>query len=112
MLKRSNDIAIRQARLRGTSQELFDIAVADGRIAAVAPRIAATAPVEIDARGGLATESFVNPHLHLCKVYTLAMLDDEAPRAYRRTSPRAGSGRTRAVRSRSRPATARRTCAR
>jgi cytosine deaminase len=82
MLNRSIDIAIRQARLRGASQELFDIAVADGRIAAIAPRIAATAPVEIDAHGGLATESFVNPHLHLCKVYTLAMMDDEAARAY------------------------------
>jgi cytosine deaminase len=33
---------------------------------------------EIDAAGNLVTESFVNPHLHLDKVYTLARLDDAA----------------------------------
>ncbi|MBI2201990.1 MAG: cytosine deaminase, partial [Armatimonadetes bacterium] len=36
----------------------------------------------LDARGNLVTESFVNPHLHLDKVYTLQMLDEEALRAY------------------------------
>jgi cytosine/creatinine deaminase len=76
------DVVIRQARLRGTSPGLFDIAVAGGRIAAIAPRIAGTAAVEIDARGGLVTESFANAHLHLCKVYTLAMMGDEAAIAY------------------------------
>jgi cytosine deaminase len=75
------DILVRRARLRGR-EGLFDIAVADGKIAAIAPRIEDPAPVEIDARGGLATESYANPHLHLCKVYTLAMMDDEAARAY------------------------------
>jgi cytosine deaminase len=28
------------------------------------------------------TESFVNPHLHLCKVYTLQMMDEDALRDY------------------------------
>jgi cytosine deaminase len=32
----------------------------------------------IDADGGLVTESFVNGHLHLCKVNTLALLGDDA----------------------------------
>src|SRR5258708_32598385 len=76
------DIMVRRARLRRRPAELCDIAVAGGRIAAVGPRLEGAAPVEIDARGGLATESFVNPHLHLCKVYTLSMMDDEAARAY------------------------------
>ena len=36
----------------------------------------------IDAEGNLVTESFVNPHLHLCKVYTRQMMDDEALTGY------------------------------
>ena len=36
----------------------------------------------VDAEEHLVTESFVNGHLHLCKVYTLAMMDDEALGAY------------------------------
>jgi cytosine deaminase len=74
------DIVVRRARLRG-SEALQDIAIADGRIAAIG-RVEAEGANEIDAAGGLATESFVNPHLHLCKVYTLFMTDDAAARAY------------------------------
>ncbi|RKX45551.1 MAG: cytosine deaminase [Thermotogae bacterium] len=37
---------------------------------------------EIDATGNLVTESFVNPHLHLCKVYTLRMMDELALQDY------------------------------
>ena len=75
------DIVVRRARLRGTST-LQDIAVAGGRIAHIGERVAGSGSTEVDARGGLATESFVNPHLHLCKVYTLFMTDDAAARAY------------------------------
>ena len=38
--------------------------------------------MEIDARGNLVTESFVNPHLHLCKVWTLPMMEEEALKSY------------------------------
>ena len=76
------DIVVRRARLRGGSKALQDIAIAGGRIAALGSRVEGAAAAEIDARGGLATESFVNPHLHLCKAYTLFMTDDEAARAY------------------------------
>jgi cytosine deaminase len=76
------DVLVRRARVRGQGDTLHDIAVRAGRIAAVGERVDGTAPLEIDARGGLATESFVNPHLHLCKVYTLRMMDDQAARAY------------------------------
>ena len=80
----NTDIFVRRARLRGRGDELFDIAVADGRIAAIVPTAAmpGEAAVEIDAAGRLVTESFANPHLHLCKVYTLAMMDEAALRDY------------------------------
>jgi cytosine deaminase len=76
------DIAIRHARLRGAADRHADIGIKDGRIAAIAPRIDGTGATEIDARGNLVTESFVNPHLHLCKVWTLPMMEEEALRAY------------------------------
>ncbi len=76
------DVLVRRARLRGRGDALHDIAVRAGRIAALGERVDGTAPLEIDARGGLASESFVNPPLHLCKVYTLRMMDDQAARAY------------------------------
>ena len=76
------DILIRRAKLRGRSGGLFDIGIADGRITAIEERIEGRAEKEIDAQGNLVTESFVNPHLHLCKVYTLQMMDEEALKDY------------------------------
>ena len=72
------DICIRNARLRRTPDALVDVAIADGRIAAIGPALALTAREEIDAGGNLVTESFVNPHLHLCKVWTLQMMAEDA----------------------------------
>lgn len=37
---------------------------------------------QIDANGKLVTESFVNGHLHLCKVYTLEMVGEKALTSY------------------------------
>lgn len=76
------DLLIRHARLRRPGSQLFDIAVAAGRIAVIADRIAGSGQIEIDAHGALVTESFVNPHLHLCKVYTLEMMDEAALQDY------------------------------
>jgi cytosine/creatinine deaminase len=76
------DIAIRRARLRGSADRFTEIGIKDGRIAAIAPHLDASGATEIDARGNLVTESFVNPHLHLCKVWTLPMMEEEALRAY------------------------------
>lgn len=76
------DLIIRQGRLRGASGSLVDIGVRSGKIAAIAEKIDADAPVKLDAGGGLVTESFANPHLHLCKVYTLQMMDEEALKDY------------------------------
>ncbi|MBE2233310.1 MAG: amidohydrolase family protein [Anaerolinea sp.] len=80
----THDILIRRARLRGQGDDLFDITVNQGHIAAIAPAAAepAAAGTVINAAGGLVTESFANPHLHLCKVYTLARMDEAALRDY------------------------------
>lgn len=75
------DILIRNAQLRGLS-DLQEIGILNGRIVSVENNLEATAEVMIDARGNLASESFVNPHLHLCKVYTRQMMDDEALTGY------------------------------
>ncbi len=77
------DLIIRRAQLRRTpAGQWMDIAVANGVIAAIAPHVDGSAVQELDAAGGLVTESFVNTHLHLCKVYTLQMMDEEALKDY------------------------------
>ncbi len=76
------DIAIRRARLRGSADEHAEIGIKDGRIAAIAARLDGKSAAEIDAGGNLVTESFVNPHLHLCKVWTLPMMEEAALKAY------------------------------
>jgi cytosine deaminase len=76
------DIAIRRARLRGRGDRLAEIGIGDGRITSIAERLAGGAATEIDAAGNLVTESFVNPHLHLCKVWTLPMMEEAALKAY------------------------------
>ena len=75
------DLIIRKAQLRGR-RDLADIAIEKGVIQKIAPQITGKAGKIIDAGGRLATESFVNTHLHLCKVYTLQMLDSKALTSY------------------------------
>jgi cytosine deaminase len=76
------DLLIRGARIRRGTAGPVDIAIDGGVIEAIAEGIDRPAKTEIDAGGGLVTESFVNPHLHLDKVYTLSMLDEQALRDY------------------------------
>src|SRR5574342_131833 len=76
------DILIKNARLVRGSGGKTCIAIADGKIAALGENIEAAAKIEIDAKGMLVSESFVNTHLHLCKVYTLQMMDEEALKDY------------------------------
>jgi len=75
------DILIKRAKLRSQPQPV-DIGIKDGKIAAIEPSIGSSAPVELDARGKMVTESFVNTHLHLCKVYTLMMMNQESLKEY------------------------------
>ncbi len=76
------DILVRNAKLRKGGDKLFDIAVKGGKVAKVSEKIEGKAEKEIDASGKLVTESFVNTHLHLCKVYTLEMMDEDALKDY------------------------------
>ena len=75
------DILIRHAQVRGAAQAV-DIGVEGGTITALTERIEGEAGLTLDAKGKLVTESFVNPHLHLCKVYTRQMMDEEALTGY------------------------------
>src|SRR5262244_1938481 len=60
------NLLVRNARLRGRDQ-LVDIGIEQGRIAAVAPDLAASAAQTIDAAGDLVVPGFVNLHLHADK---------------------------------------------
>ena len=76
------DILIRNSQLRSQPEKRFEIAIKGGKVKEISERIKGTADVDIDAQGNLVTESFVNAHLHLCKVYTLEMMDEEAMKVY------------------------------
>src|SRR5437870_13748213 len=67
------DLILRRARLE-EREDLQDVAVAGGRIAEIAPHVAAEAEVELDAEGRLASPAFVEPHIHLDKVLTWDLL--------------------------------------
>ena len=75
------DILIKNAQLRN-SVGLNDMGILNSVIVSIEKDIKGTAEQMIDAQGNLVTESFVNPHLHLCKVYTRQMMDDEALTGY------------------------------
>ncbi len=75
------DILIRNGQLRKT-EGTRDIAITGGKIERIANRIEEKAGTEIDAGGKLVTESFLNAHLHLCKVYTLQMMSEDALKDY------------------------------
>jgi cytosine deaminase len=74
------DVIVRNAKLR--DGKTVDMGIEGGKIVAITDRVSAAAAEEIDAQGNLVTESFANPHLHLCKVYTLQMMDEEALKDY------------------------------
>jgi cytosine deaminase len=76
------DLLIRNAKTRQTADSLLDIAIEGGKVKEIASGIQGNASKTIDAAGNLVTESFVNGHLHLCKVYTLARMDDAAMNDY------------------------------
>ena len=74
----TRSLTIRSARLRD-KQDLVDIIIDDGVIASIEPEAGLPADAAVvDAGGNLVTESFVNTHLHLDKVFTLRDLGDAA----------------------------------
>ena len=83
MIAPKKDILIHNAQLRHHPLgKLVALHIQGGRIAAIEPKIKNKAAFEIDAGGNLVTESFVNPHLHLDKVYTLDRMDELALKSY------------------------------
>lgn len=76
------DLMIKNAKTRFSPSGLLDIGIRGGRIAKIGKGLREKADEEIDAAGRLVTESFVNGHLHLCKVYTLSMAGEEALASY------------------------------
>ena len=75
------DILIKNARLR-KKEGTWDIGITDGKIAKIEKSISEKADREIDAGENLVTESFLNAHLHLDKVYTLMMMTEDALKDY------------------------------
>ncbi|HZA41665.1 MAG TPA: amidohydrolase family protein [Actinomycetota bacterium] len=75
------DLVVTNARLRSEPEPGWSIGIKDGSIQGIDKGLL-SGHLEIDAEGNLVTESFVDPHLHLCKVYTITMLGDAALRAY------------------------------
>jgi cytosine deaminase len=76
------DLLIKNARTRFSKEKLLDIGITGGRISKIGEGIKGGANCEIDVSGKLVTESFVNGHLHLCKVYTLTMVSQKALTSY------------------------------
>ena len=60
----------------------MDIGIRKGRSQIVENQVSEPAATTLDAQGNLVTESFINPHLHLDKVFTLNQLDDSAMADY------------------------------
>lgn len=77
------DILVNNAQLRDNAPgDLVNIGIKDGKIIAIAIDVFGDADTVLDAEGGLVTESYCNPHLHLDKVYTLDRLDELAMQDY------------------------------
>jgi cytosine deaminase len=76
------DLLIKNARTRSAPGTLLDIGIQGARVQKIDQGLGGEARQTIDAAGKLVTESFVNGHLHLCKVYTLAMVGDKALSSY------------------------------
>lgn len=76
----SFEILIKNARLRGRKGP-YSIGIKDGKIFEMG-EVSGNGELEIDAKGNMVTESFVNPHLHMCKVYTFTMIGEGSLRHY------------------------------
>jgi cytosine deaminase len=72
MSDESYDLILRRCRLLHPDRppELVDIAISDSRFAAIAPRIEALAPLELDGRERLTSPPFVESHIHLDSALT------------------------------------------
>jgi cytosine deaminase len=78
----SYDILIKNAKTRFSPEKVLDIGIKEGKITKIGEKLKEDTANVIDASGNLVTESFVNGHLHLCKVYTLTMVSQKALTSY------------------------------
>jgi cytosine/creatinine deaminase len=76
----THDLVVADVTLRGRSGR-WHVGI-DGAAVAALEQSPLSGREEIDAAGGLVTESFVNGHMHLDKVYTLDRIGDAALTAY------------------------------
>ncbi|MDY6765529.1 MAG: amidohydrolase family protein [Halobacteria archaeon] len=74
------DLLVKNAKLRSGPQQK-EIGIEGDTITRIGESIG-EGRKEIDARGNLVTESFVDPHLHMCKVYTLQMAGEDSLKLY------------------------------
>lgn len=81
MTQATFDLVVGNARLADRGETLVHVGIRGDRIAAVSSE-GLPGRAEIDAGGGLVSPAFVDAHLHLCKVYTLPLLGDQALRRY------------------------------
>ena len=76
-------LLVKNARTRFSGGKLLSIGIEGEKIAAVGENLPEGGAAQvIDAEGRLVTESLVNGHLHLCKVYTLEMVGQDALSSY------------------------------
>lgn len=75
------NLLLKNASLRG-KEGTFDIAIENEKITQIDKKIDVTAEKVVDVKGNMVTESFCNAHLHLCKVYTLLMMNEDALKSY------------------------------
>ncbi len=74
-------MVVRNARIRSLRGKTVDIGVRNGVIVRISRELG-KGETELDANGKMVTESFVNPHIHMCKVYTLQMVGEEVIKSY------------------------------
>ncbi len=73
------DLIVRGGVLRGREGEgPLDLGVAEGRVAAVAPRLEGEAATTLEAGGCLVAPTFVDPHVHLDKALIAETVRDNA----------------------------------
>jgi cytosine deaminase len=70
------DLILRNARRLGAEQELTDVGITGGKIAAIEPKLAAEGET-IDLRGRLVSPGFVETHIHLDKSCILDRVKSE-----------------------------------
>lgn len=74
------DLVIKNARIR-EEDELKNIGVDEDRISMISTE-GMSGSEEVDAEGQLVTESFIDPHLHMDKVFTLQQVGEDALQIY------------------------------